>query len=140
MYLCILVLPFLSFFSTNLFGRFIGVSGSCCLSTASIFCSFLLSFLMFYESSICSSFCTVTLCKWFHSELFISFWAFYFDSVSVVMLLVVSGVSMLVHFYSIEYMAADEHQSFRTGCGQAITSNSLNRRGLNQPLGHNRLR
>ena len=104
MYLCILVLPFLSFFSTNLFGRFIGVSGSCCLSTASIFCSFLLSFLMFYESSICSSFCTVTLCKWFHSELFISFWAFYFDSVSVVMLLVVSGVSMLVHFYSIEYM------------------------------------
>jgi NADH-quinone oxidoreductase subunit L len=26
------------------------------------------------------------------------------------MLLVVSGVSMLVHFYSIEYMAADEHQ------------------------------
>ena len=80
------------------------------MSTASIFGSFLLSFLMFYESSICSSFCTVTLCKWFHSELFISFWAFYFDSVSVVMLLVVSGVSMLVHFYSIEYMAADEHQ------------------------------
>ena len=42
MYLCILVLPFLSFFSTNLLGRFIGIRGCCILATVSILSSFLL--------------------------------------------------------------------------------------------------
>lgn len=61
MYLCILILPFLSFFSTNLLGRYIGIYGSCILATLSIFSSFLLSLFAFYESAMCASPCTITL-------------------------------------------------------------------------------
>jgi len=34
-----------------------------------------------------------------------------FDSITVVMLLVVTGVSSLVHLYSTEYMANDPHRA-----------------------------
>jgi NADH-quinone oxidoreductase subunit L len=37
-------------------------------------------------------------------------WAFCFDPLSTVMLIVVSGVSSLVHLYSTEYMNGDPHQ------------------------------
>jgi NADH:ubiquinone oxidoreductase subunit 5 (subunit L)/multisubunit Na+/H+ antiporter MnhA subunit len=37
-------------------------------------------------------------------------WSFLFDPISSIMLLVVCGVSSLVHFYSIEYMRGDPHQ------------------------------
>ena len=110
MHLCILLLPFLGFFTTNLLGRFIGIYGSCILATFSIFLSFCSSLLVFYEVSICGSPCTVTIGNWFHIELFFCSWGFYFDSVSTIMLLVVTGVSSLVHFYSTEYMSHDPHQ------------------------------
>ena len=110
MYLCIILLPFLSFFSTALLGRFIGIYGSCILATSSIFGSFILSTFAFYEVGICESPCTISICRWFHSELFLTFWGFYFDSISTVMLLVVTGVSSLVHLYSTEYMSHDPHQ------------------------------
>jgi hypothetical protein len=72
MYLCILILPFLSFLSTSLLGRYIGIYGSCILSTASIATSFLLSTLAFYEAAICGSPCTISVSSWFKSELFVS--------------------------------------------------------------------
>jgi len=61
MYLSILVFPFLSFFSTNLLGRFIGIKGSCILATFSIAFSFVLAIFIFYESALCGSVCTVLL-------------------------------------------------------------------------------
>jgi NADH-ubiquinone oxidoreductase chain 5 len=109
MYLCILVLPFLSFFSTNLLGRFIGIRGCCILATVSILSSFLLSIVAFYECAINSAPCTILVCSWIDSELFVSPWGFLFDSIATLMLLVVCGVSSLVHVYSTEYMSADPH-------------------------------
>jgi len=61
MYFCILVLPFLSFFSCIGFGRFIGISGSCLLSTLAIFLSFFMSLFAFYETTILGSICTFSL-------------------------------------------------------------------------------
>ena len=110
MYLCILFLPFLSFFSTILFGRFFGACGASFLSTSSISATFLLSTILFYEVGVCGSPCTLVLCSWFSSELFFSNWGFYFDATTALMLLVVSGVSSLVHVYATEYMAQDPHQ------------------------------
>jgi len=110
MQLCILILPFLSFFSTNLLGRYIGIYGSCLLSSFSIFLAFCISLVTFYEVTICSSPCLISLANWFHIEIFHCSWGFYFDSISCVMLLVVTGVSSLVHLYSTEYMSADPHQ------------------------------
>jgi len=59
MYLLILLFPFLGFFSTNLLGRFIGVSGSRFLSTLSIVLAFMLSLLAFFESALSGSACSV---------------------------------------------------------------------------------
>ncbi len=109
MYSCILIFPFLGFLTAILFGRFIGILSCCILTTTSIFASFFLSLYAFYETVICSSNCTVEGLNWFTSELLIARWGFIFDPLSTIMLLVVCGVSGLVHLYSIEYMNGDPH-------------------------------
>ena len=110
MYLCILLFPFLSFIFTNIFGRFIGNPGSCFFATISIFLSFFFSCFAFYETVLSNSPCCITIMPWMTSELLISYWGFYFDTISTVMLLVVCSVSSLVHLYSTEYMNTDPHQ------------------------------
>jgi hypothetical protein len=61
MYFCILVLPFLSVISCLLLGRFIGVSGSCFLSTSAIACAFFLSLFAFFETAVFGSMCNIHL-------------------------------------------------------------------------------
>jgi len=72
MSICILILPFLSFLTSNLFGRFIGVLGACLLSTSAILTAFLISTIVFYEVTICSSPFTIVVCDWFNNELFLA--------------------------------------------------------------------
>ena len=110
MLLCLLLFPLLSYLSTNLLGRYIGILGSCILASFSIFMSFILSIVTFYECTITDSVCTIFLNTWINTELFIANWCFYFDPLSTTMLLVVTGVSSLVHLYSTEYMSNDPHQ------------------------------
>jgi NADH:ubiquinone oxidoreductase subunit 5 (subunit L)/multisubunit Na+/H+ antiporter MnhA subunit len=71
MYLTILLLPFLSFLTTNLFGRFIGGNGSNFIAPLSILSSLFLSSIAFYETVLCVSNCSVYLFSWFTTELFI---------------------------------------------------------------------
>ena len=59
MYLCILALPFLSFISCILFGRFIGTTGACILSTSAISLAFVLSLFAFFETAIFGSTCNI---------------------------------------------------------------------------------
>ena len=110
MYFSLLLFSFFSFLTTNLFGRYIGVKGSAFLATTSIILTFLLSLVAFYECAIVGSSCTLTFFPWFSCGILSCFWGFYFDSISTLMLLVVSGVSALVHLYSVEYMSHDPHQ------------------------------
>jgi NADH-ubiquinone oxidoreductase chain 5 len=110
MLLWLLLFPLLSYLSTNLLGRYIGIYGSCILASFSIFMSFVCSIVAFYECSLTDSVCTIFLNTWINTELFISNWGFYFDPLSTTMLLVVTGVSSLVHLYSTEYMSSDPHQ------------------------------
>lgn len=53
---------------------------------------------------------TLDLGVWIHSGLFEIKWEFYFDNLTLVMLLVVNIVSFLVHLYSIEYMSHDPNR------------------------------
>src|SRR5690606_25298172 len=46
---------------------------------------------------------------WVNSELFNVSFGFLFDSLTVVMLVVVCSISTLVHLYSLEYMSHDPH-------------------------------
>ena len=104
MYLLLVCLPLLSFLLCCGFGRFFGYRGSPILATVCVVLSALLSILAFYEVGICGSPCYLDFAPWFHSELFDASWGFLFDSLTVVMLVVVTVVSTLVHMYSIAYM------------------------------------
>jgi proton-translocating NADH-quinone oxidoreductase chain L len=109
MYLLIVVLPFLGFLFAGGFGRFLGFRGSAMLSTACVSLSAFLSCIAFYEVALSGSPCYIKLAPWIYSELFDASWGFLFDSLTVVMLVVVTFVSSLVHLYSISYMSEDPH-------------------------------
>lgn len=109
MYLLILVLPLLASVFAGLFGRFLGYRGAVLITTSSVMASFGLSCGAFYEVALQGSPCTVEWSPWFVSHLFDATWGFYFDSLTVVMLVVITSVSSLVHLYSIGYMSHDPH-------------------------------
>ena len=109
MYLLIVVLPLLGSLSAGLFGRYLGYRGSITVTIGCVLASTLLSSIAFYEVALCSTTCSVAWIGWFPVEMFDPSWGFYFDSLTVVMLLVVNSVSTLVHLYSVSYMSEDPH-------------------------------
>lgn len=109
MYSLIVLLPLLGSILGGGFGRFLGFRGAVLVTTLCVFFSFLCSCIAFYEVALSGSSCYIQLPSWFFSEMFDASWGFYFDSLTVVMLIVVTSVSCLVHVYSISYMAEDPH-------------------------------
>ena len=109
MYLLIVILPLLGFIMAGGFGRFLGYRGAPLVSAGCVSLSSILSFIAFYEVALCQSPCYVKLAPWISSEMFDACWGFLFDSLTVVMLIVVTFVSSLVHLYSISYMSEDPH-------------------------------
>lgn len=109
MYLLIVFLPLLGSFTSGFFGRYLGKTGAAIIATTNVFISCLLSFLVFYEVALCGVPCYITLGNWIDSEMLQISWGFLFDSLTVVMLIVVTVVSSLVHLYSIGYMSHDPH-------------------------------
>ncbi|RQM24846.1 hypothetical protein B5M09_006069 [Aphanomyces astaci] len=92
-------------------GKWIGNIGSSIITTLSIFLTFILSVSMFKESMDLALNTHLIVTTWISSGLFYCNWAFYFDTLTFVMLTVVTGVSTLVHLYSSEYMGNDPHLS-----------------------------
>lgn len=111
MYLNIVFLPLLGSFVAGFFGRFLGGRGSGLISIFCVGSSFFLSILAFYEVGLGGSSTYLYLMPWLESDSFHVDWAFCFDSLTVVMLVVVTFISTLVHLYSIEYMGGDPHLS-----------------------------
>nr|YP_010417980.1 NADH dehydrogenase subunit 5 [Sargassum polycystum]USF18198.1 NADH dehydrogenase subunit 5 [Sargassum polycystum] len=109
MYLNIVFLPLLGSIISGFFGRFIGVYGSCFITVFCVGLTFCLSCLSFYEVGLAGSGTYLSLMTWLESDSFHVEWAFCFDSLTVVMLIVVTFISTLVHIYSIEYMGEDPH-------------------------------
>ena len=109
MYLTILFLPLIGFLLVSFGGRFFGWRGCPLITTFCVLSSALFSCLAFYEVGIAGSPCYVQLAPWFTSEFFDAAWGFIFDSLTVVILVIVTFVSTLVHIYSISYMGGDPH-------------------------------
>ena len=109
MYLLIVFLPLISALTAGLFGRFIGREGAKWITVGCIVTTFILSSVAFYEVALAGSPCYFELMTWIDSEMFSTSWGFMFDSLTVVMLVVVTCVSSLVHLYSTEYMGGDPH-------------------------------
>jgi NADH-ubiquinone oxidoreductase chain 5 len=109
MYLLLIFLPLLNSLNTGLFSNFIGRRGSVLISIVLMVITLILSFITFYEVGLLGSPNYITTFTWFDSELFFIHWSFFFDSLTVTMLIVVNFVSTLVHIYSIDYMRYDPH-------------------------------
>ena len=109
MYLFIVILPLLGSIIAGGFGRFCGFRGAALITTSCVFLSFTCSLLAFYEVALCASPVYIHCADWFFCELFDASWGFWFDTLTVVMLIVITSISTLVHLYSISYMAGDPH-------------------------------
>ena len=109
MYILLIFLSFIGFSITGLFGRYIGSKGSALITTGCLFISFCLSIFAFYEVGLMSSSVYIRLSTWVNSEVLLINWGFLFDSLTIVMCVVITFISFLVHLYSIEYMSHDPH-------------------------------
>nr|UFX34229.1 NADH dehydrogenase subunit 5 [Zygophyllum fabago] len=109
MYLLIVFLPLLGSSVAGLFGRFLGKEGTAIMTTTCVSFSSILSWIAFYEVAPGASACYLRIAPWVSSEMFDASWGFLFDSPTVVMLIVVTSISSLVHLYSISYMSEDPH-------------------------------
>ena len=109
MYLLIIAFPLLGSIFTGFFGRFLGFRGAAVITIGCVSVSALLSIIAFYEVALSGSPCSIQLAPWFISEFFNANWGFYFDSLTVVMLFVITSISTLVHIYSLSYMEHDPH-------------------------------
>ena len=109
MYLLIIILPLLGSVFTGGFGRFLGFRGAALITTSCVFFSFICSTIAFYEVALCASPVYIECTGWFFCEMFDAAWGFWFDTLTVVMLIVITSISTLVHLYSISYMSEDPH-------------------------------
>ena len=109
MYLLIILLPLLGSIISGLFGRKVGVKGGQLITCSFIIITTLLSILAFIEVGYNNIPVEIDIMRWIDSESLNVNWGFYFDSLTVSMLLPVLIVSSLVHIYSIGYMSHDPH-------------------------------
>nr|YP_009582145.1 NADH dehydrogenase subunit 5 [Polyplacotoma mediterranea]QBK82185.1 NADH dehydrogenase subunit 5 [Polyplacotoma mediterranea] len=109
MYLIILLLPLINTLFLGLGGRFFGTKGSGILSTICIGSSWLISLILAYEILINDAIVQINLYKWIESELLITHMGLLYDKISMVMLVVITSISALVHIYSTSYMSDDPH-------------------------------
>jgi LAGLIDADG DNA endonuclease family/NADH-Ubiquinone oxidoreductase (complex I), chain 5 N-terminus len=110
MYTTIVFLPFLAAILSGFFGRSLGVRGVHIINIICLLITTFLSFIAFYEVILCNSPVSIELFSWISIESFKISWSFYFDELTVSMLIPVLIVSLLVHFYSVGYMGEDPHQ------------------------------
>ena len=94
-----LIAGFLSLYQRDRSAEVITISG--------LVFSFLLSLIAFANVGIGGVPETVDLARWISSGSFVANWSLRFDTLTAVMLVVVTGVSSIVHIYSVGYMAHD---------------------------------
>ncbi|MEP9366920.1 NADH-quinone oxidoreductase subunit L [Xanthobacter sp. VNH20] len=107
MYQAIVFLPLIGFLIAGLFGRVLGARPAEIITTAFLFISCALAWVAFFQVGFGGHDAHVQVMRWIHvGDLKID-WAFRIDTMTVVMLIVVTTVSSLVHLYSIGYMHED---------------------------------
>jgi NADH-quinone oxidoreductase subunit L len=110
LYAAIVFVPIICSAIAGLFGRFIGTRASELVTTGGLFLSAALSVYAFYDVALLGNSHIVQLFQWIGSGDLTVNWTVRVDSLTAVMLVVVTGVSSLVHLYSIGYMEEDPHR------------------------------
>jgi len=106
MYDLIVFLPLFGFLIAGLFGRWIGARGAEYVTSGLLGICFLLSWIAFFEVAAGAD-AHVPIANWFTSGKLSVAWALRIDTLTAVMLVVVTTVSFVVHVYSIGYMHED---------------------------------
>src|SRR5664279_5102 len=102
------VLPLLSFLIIGLNFKRIPKSLTSLLACGTVLISFLISCALFWHLKETGTSITVNLFDWITASASSIGFSFVIDPLSSLMLLVVTGVSFLIHIYSIGYMHEDE--------------------------------
>ena len=112
MYSLIVFLPLIGCLVAGFFGRWIGARGAGILTSTLMCISAALSIVAFYSVAIQgqSEMEKVEVLRWVTSGALEVHWAFRIDTLTAVMLVVVTYASSLIHIYSIGYMSHDPHQ------------------------------
>ena len=106
----IIALPLLASIISGFFGKFIGDRNSEILTSSLVTTSAVLSIVIFYEVIFNQYENNIIIATWIDSGSLNVNWSMKIDSLSTVMLVVVTSVSSLVHVYSIGYMSHDPHK------------------------------
>ncbi|HMB79983.1 MAG TPA: NADH-quinone oxidoreductase subunit L [Vicinamibacterales bacterium] len=107
MSILVVFLPLAAAIIAGLFGRWLGDRGAQLVTTGALLISAALACFVFYDVAIHRHGGVVDLFTWIDTGELQIRWALRLDTLSAVMLLVVTIVSSMVHVYSIGYMAHD---------------------------------
>lgn len=107
----IVFLPLLGSIISGFFGYKIGNRNSQLITSFFVSVSAILSLFIFYKTLGEGYSSNKLIFNWISSGNFNVNWSIYIDPLTSVMLVVVSFISALIHFYSIGYMSHDPHQS-----------------------------
>src|SRR5215471_1759182 len=110
MYAAIVFLPLLGAAIAGLFGRLIGARPSELVTTVLLFASMVLSWIGFVQVGFGHQDARVVLAPFIVSGDLHVEWALRVDTLTAVMLVVVTTISAFVHLYSIGYMHEDPHR------------------------------
>jgi len=112
MYGSVVLLPLMGALLAGFGGRLIGGEGAARLTIGLVACSLMLSLGAFAQfTGTTDAATTIEVMPWRISERYTIEWGFLFDGLTVVMLVVVTSISTLVHLYSKSYMEHDPHRA-----------------------------
>jgi len=101
-------LPLFGAFVAGLFGRKIGDRGSQIVTCGPMLLAAVISIKIFIDVALHGEARSHTLINWITSGSFSVDWALRIDTLTAIMLVVVNGVSSMVHVYSVGYMSHDK--------------------------------
>lgn len=110
MIIALVFLPLLGALGAGLCVRVIGDKAAQILTAGPMVLSAILAAVIFSQTALAGHIAHITLTQWIVSGDFALNWALYVDSLTAVMLVVVTWVSAVVHVYSIGYMSHDDHK------------------------------
>jgi NADH-quinone oxidoreductase subunit L len=110
MELSIITLPLIASIISGFFGKYIGDRNSEIVTSLLVSTSAIFSIIVFYNVVFNQYEDNIIITTWINSGTLDVNWSMKIDSLSSVMLVVVTSVSALVHIYSIGYMSHDPHK------------------------------
>ena len=110
MEILLLFLPLAASIISGFFGKYIGDRNSEIVTSLFVLVSAFLSILIFHNVILNGYENNIVIATWINSGLLNVNWSIKIDSLSSVMLVVVTVISALVHIYSIGYMSHDPHK------------------------------